>query len=182
MNLQECFDYKNQLMEDILTNERIVHLIDETVDFENARNVLPYNKVFPAEYIPETLHDGGTFVMFDVDIQRSSKTFYVPILYVWVMSHRSRLRLPEGGVRTDALCLEICNAINGSRKYGLGQLDFDSMKRFAPATDYNGKQLTFLAKDFNKIYDPKAKIPSHRKSVDKTESASEEGVEDIGDG
>jgi hypothetical protein len=182
MNLQECFDYKNQLMKDILTNKTIVHLIDETVPFEKAAEVLPYNKVFPAEYIPETLHDGGTFVMFDVDVQRTpNKTFYIPILYVWVMSHRSRLRLPEGGVRTDALCLEICKTINGSREYGLGQLDFESMKRFAPVTDYNGKQLTFLAKDFNRLYNPKAKIPSNRKSADTTDG-TQGGAEGSGDG
>jgi len=63
-------------------------------------------------------------VCFDVDIQRSyNKTFYKPVLYIWVFAHRSNLRLPDGGgVRTDKLCSEICKKINGSRYYGLGQL------------------------------------------------------------
>ena len=36
MQLQEFFDYKNQLMEDLLTNEDIVRLIDDTVALQNA--------------------------------------------------------------------------------------------------------------------------------------------------
>lgn len=37
MNLQELFDYKNQLMKDLLTNETIVKLIDEDATLETAK-------------------------------------------------------------------------------------------------------------------------------------------------
>lgn len=163
MQLEEFYDYKNQLMEDILTNESIVHLVNEDVSLEDAK-VLAYSQVFPCEYIPQTVQEGKTFICFDIDIQQSvNKTYLLPTLYVWVFTHRSKLRLPEGGVRTDKLCSEICNAINGSRKYGLGELDLYSCKRFAPMTDFQGKALTFYAKDFNRQYDPTRPVPSNRK-------------------
>lgn len=164
MQLQEFFDYKNQLMEDLLTNESIVHLIDEDVSMENA-HTLAYTRVFPYEYVPETVQDGKTFICFDVDIQQSiNKTYLLPTLYVWVCTHGSKLRLPHGGgVRTDKICSEICKAINGSRKYGLGELDLYSVKRFAPMTDYQGKVMTFYAKDFNRLHDPQKFTPSNRK-------------------
>lgn len=163
MQLQEFFDYKNQLMEDLLTNESIVRLLDDEIDMSDAKR-LAYTQVFPCEYIPETVQDGKTYICFDVDVQKSvNKTFLEPVLYVWVMTHRSRLRLPEGGVRTDAICAEICKEINGSLRYGLGELDFYSAKRFAPMTDYQGKVLTFYAKDFNRQFDPKKEIPVNRK-------------------
>lgn len=150
-------------MEDILTNESIVHLVNEDVSLEDAK-VLAYSQVFPCEYIPQTVQEGKTFICFDIDIQQSvNKTYLLPTLYVWVFTHRSKLRLPEGGVRTDKLCSEICNAINGSRKYGLGELDLYSCKRFAPMTDFQGKALTFYAKDFNRQYDPTRPVPSNRK-------------------
>ena len=163
MQLQEFFDYKNQLMEDLLTNSEIVRLVNDTVTLENAE-ALAYTQVFPCEYVPDTVEHGTTYICFDVDILESvNKTYLLPTLYVWVFTHKSLLRLPEGGVRTDKLCSEICKAINGSREYGLGELNLYSVKRFAPMTDYQGKCMTFYAVDFNRQYDPKKKTPSNRK-------------------
>lgn len=135
MQLQEFFDYKNQLMEDILTEETIVPLINENVTTETSGS-LAYSQVFPYEYIPETVEHGETFICFDVDVSESlNKTYLLPTIYVWVFTHKSKLRLPEGGVRTDKLCSEICKKINGSKMYGLGELNLYSVKRFAPMTD-----------------------------------------------
>lgn len=163
MQLEDFYDYKNKLMEEILTNEEIVKLINENKTTLNSKD-LAYKQVFPCEYIPETAQEGKTFVCFDVDILKSyNKTYYQPVLYVWVFTHRTKLRLPEGGVRTDKLCSEICKAINGSREYGLGELEFESSKRFAPVTDFQGKVLTFYAKEFNRQFDKNKYTPTNRK-------------------
>jgi hypothetical protein len=160
--LDEFFDYKNKLMEDLLTNKSIIKLIDESVTIDDAPS-LAYTRVFPLEYIPQTVEEGKTLICFDVDIQESvNKTYLLPTLYVWVFTHKSKLRLPEGGVRTDKLCSAIAEVINGSREYGLGELNLFSVKRYAPMTDFQGKVMTFHAKDFNRPYTPKA-IPSNRK-------------------
>ena len=165
MQLQVFFDYKNQLMEDLLTNEAIVQLLNENISVDDAAK-LAYLNVFPCEYVPETVQDGKTFICFDVDIQQTvNKTYLLPTLNVWVFTHRSKLRLPDGGgIRTDRLCSEICKAINGSRKYGLGKLDLYSVKRFAPMTDYQGKEMIFYAKDFNRPYEPNKYTSNNRKS------------------
>lgn len=163
MHLDEFFKYKNKLMEDILTTPSIVDLISPGIKPEKIHD-LAYRQVFPYEFVPDTVEQGETFICFDVDIQKSvNKTYLLPTLYVWVFTHKSLLRLPEGGVRTDRLCSEICKKINGSKEYGLGDLDLYSVKRFAPMTDYQGKCLTFYATDFNRIYDPNKKIPKDRK-------------------
>jgi len=163
MQLQDFFDYKNKLMEDLLTNESIVHLVNEEISMDDA-TALAYSQIFPCEYIPETVQDGFTYICFDVDIQSvSNKTFLTPVLYVWVLAHRSNLRLPEGGVRTDKLCSEICKTINGSRYYGLGELNLYSVKRFVPLTDYQGKCMTFYAKEFNRQFNGAKPTPANRK-------------------
>lgn len=164
MQLEEFYDYKNQLMEDLLTNETIVRLVDPDSEFEEPSK-LAYTRVFPCEYIPDTIEHGNTYICFDVDVQKStSKTYLLPTLYIWVFTHRSLLRLPEGGLRTDKLCSEICKTVNGSREYGLGELNLYSVKRFAPLTDFQGKCITFYAVDFNRQFDPCKKTPSNRKT------------------
>lgn len=164
MQLTEFFDYKNKLMEQLLTSKEIVELLNPDISLSEAPS-LAYKVVFPCEYLPETVEHGKTFICFDVDIQKSlNKTYLLPTLYVWVFTHKSLLRLPEGGVRTDKLCSEICKVINGSFEYGLGELDLYSVKRFAPMTDFQGKCLTFNAVDFNRQYNPNKKIPSNRKN------------------
>ena len=164
MQLQELFDYKNRLMQDLLTNEEIVRLMGDNMTLEKAGS-LAYTQIFPCEYVPETVQGGATYICFDVDVQRSyNKTFLQPTLYVWVFAHRSRLRLPEGGVRTDKICAKICEAINGSRYYGLGELDLETVKRFAPITDYQGKVMMFHAKDFNRQYNGNKPTPANRKN------------------
>ena len=164
MYLQEFFDYKYQLMEDLLTNESIVRLLNEKIPMDRTRELV-YSQVFPLEYVPETVQDGKTFICCDVDIQKSTdKTFLYPTLYIWVFAHRSRLILPNGGgVRTDKICSEIAEAINGSKMYGLGELELYSVKRFAPMTDYQGKVMTFNAKDFGRVYNPNKEVPTNRR-------------------
>lgn len=163
MQLSEFFDYKNKLMEDILTNPEIVKLLDDSVELKNAKQ-LAYTHVFPYEYIPDTVEEAKTFICFDVDVQESiNKTFLLPTLYIWVFSHKSKLRLLEGGVQTDKLASEIAKAINGSRFYGLGELDLYSVKRFTPVTDYQGKVMTFHAKEFNRLSPNNKPVPSNRK-------------------
>lgn len=163
MQLSEFFDYKNKLMEDLLTNEEVVNLVDDTVGLDGAKQ-LAYTSVFPYEYIPDTVEEAKTFICFDVDVQESmNKTFLRPTLYIWVFSHKSKLRLLEGGVQTDKLVSKIAEAINGSHDYGLGELELYSVKRFAPVTDYQGKVMTFHAKEFNRPSPNNKPIPSNRK-------------------
>ena len=164
MQLDDFFDYKNQLMQDLLTNQAIVRLLSDDCKTVDKPEALVYRQVFPYEYIPDTVEHGQTFICCDVDVQKSlNKTFLLPVLYIWVFTHKSKLRLPEGGVRTDKLASEIAKAINGSRNYGLGELDLYSAKRFAPITDYQGKVLTFQATEFNRFSPSGRPVPTNRK-------------------
>jgi len=165
MQLEELYAYKNQLMDDLLTDETIVRLLSDNCTEIEHPEALMYKQVFPFEYIPETIEHGQTFVCCDVDIQKTmNKTFLQPTLYIWIFTHKSKLRLPNGGgVRIDRLCSEIAKKINGSRDYGLGELDLYSVKRFAPISDYQGKIMTFYAKEFNRLYPTGKQAPSNRR-------------------
>lgn len=167
MQLEEFFDYKNQFMKDLCCNRNIVTLITDKEDSRVPNHTLAYSQIYPYEFVPETVDDGQTFVCFDVDIAEVvNKTFYVPVLYVWIFTHKSKMRLPTGGIRTDKLASEINDVLNGNRFYGLGELDLHSVGRFSPITDYQGRVLTYYAKDFNRSISKQP--PSNRKGVSNT--------------
>ena len=164
MQLQEFFDYKNTLIGDLLTNKEIVGLINKDISLKDAGSLV-YEQVFPFEHIPETVEEGDTYICIDVDIQKVfDKTFLSPTILVWVFTHESKMVLPEGGVRVDKLCSEIAKVINGSRKYGLGELELSSVKRFCPIKNFLGKVMVFSAKDFNRLYNPNKPVPANRKN------------------
>lgn len=164
LGLDELFDYKNQLIDDMLTSETIVKLLADDGGTPRTPEEIVYSQVFPYEYVPDVVEHGQTFICCEVDIRSvQSKTFLTPEIYIWVFTHKSKVRLPEGGVRTDKLASEITKLINGSRMYGLGELELYSVKRFAPIADYQGRILTFQAKDFNRLSPTGKKVPTNRK-------------------
>lgn len=138
-------------MKDLCCNKNIVALITDDEESDVPNHTLPYSQIYPYEFIPETVDNGQTFICFDVDIAEVvNKTFYVPVLYIWAFTHKSKMRLPNGGVRIDQLSAEIDKVLNGSRLYGLGELNLRSVGRFSPILDYQGRVLTYYAKDFNR--------------------------------
>ena len=166
MLLDELFDYKNELMKTICCNPKIVHLLTDSEDAPCPNYDLSYTQVFPYEYLPETVDHGQTFICFDVDIQEVyNKTLYNPVIYVWVFTHKSKLRLPEGGVRIDQLAVEINKELSGSRTFGLGELELAATDRFVPILDYLGRCLVYTAKDFNRPsnHRPYKNPPANRK-------------------
>ena len=163
MLLDEFFDYKNELMKTLCCNEDVVRLVTDSTKANVPNYELAYQQIYPYEFVPETVDDGKTFICFDVDIADvQDKTFYLPVVYVWVFTHKSKMRLSEGGIRTDKLAVEINKELNGSRYFGLGELELYSVGRFSPIADYQGRVLTYSAKDFNRV-SPSKRPPANRK-------------------
>lgn len=151
-------------MQTLCKNEEIVHLITDSEDAPVPNYDLPYNQIFPFEFVPETVSQGTSFICFDVDIADViSKTFYLPVIYIWIFTHKSKLRLEQGGVRIDQLAIEVNKELNGSRYFGLGELELKRVDHFVPILDYRGKILTYTARDFNRIA-PSKKPPAYRKN------------------
>lgn len=162
MQLREFYDYKEQFMQDILTDEEIVHILNPSIALNDAKSLM-YTQVFPYEHLPSTVEEAKTFICCDVDIQKDfNKTFYSPSMFVWVFTHSSKMRLPTGRVTIDELCSLICDHVNGSRFYGLGETGVEYVKRFAPLEDYQGKVMMFSATDFNRVYSPNKPVPARR--------------------
>lgn len=138
---------------DICSNEKIVSLLTGEEHPEVPDKSLPYTQVYPFQFIPETENKARTFVCFDVDIlykRNTNKTFYYPVIYIWVMAHKSKMRTKKQGVLIDAITSEIDHMLNGSRLYGQGELELGPVERFIPTTDYLGREMVYYARDFNR--------------------------------
>lgn len=165
MELQEFYDYKNRLMMDICSNKDIVKLVTGKENPAVPDKTLPYEQVYPFQFIPETENNARTFVCFDVDIlysRQTNKTFYYPVIYIWIMAHKSKMRTKNQGVLIDAISSEIDHMMNGSRFYGQGELELGPVSRFIPTTDYLGREMVYYARDFNRSPGMKP-IPAYRK-------------------
>lgn len=163
MQLEELYDYKNKLMGHLCCDSEVVKAVTDNDSADVPNHDLPYTQIFPYEYVPETVNDARTFICFDMDIVSvPNKTVYIPVIYVWVFTHKSRLRAEDGGCTLDNLAVAVNRLLNGNRYYGLGELKLDSVRRFKPITDYQGRVLTFYAKDFNRKW-AKPDIPANRK-------------------
>lgn len=163
MVLEEFFDYKNLLMKELCSNEAIVRLVTNNEEATVPNHDLPYTQIFPFEFVPETVDSAKTIICFDVDVvQVPNKTFYMPVLYLWVFTHKSLLRLSDGGLLLDTLSQEIDRMLNGSRYFGMGELDLQSVLRFVPVLDYQGRVLSYSTRDWNRAPGNRS-TPSNRK-------------------
>ncbi len=163
--LDEFFAYKNQFMDDLMGSKKIRRLLDDDFTRIRAPGELIYHQVFPYEYVPETTEHATTFICCEVDISRvTDKLYLTPDMYVYIFTHKSLVRLPEGGLRIDELSSEITKILSGSRMYGLGELNIYSAKHFAPIANYQGRILIFRSRDINRFNPTGKTIPVNRKS------------------
>ena len=164
MDLVEFYDYKNLLMKDLCSNAEIVKLVTGNDNADVPNHKLAYTQIYPFEFVPETVSEAKTFICFDVDITSvPNKTVYIPTLYIWPFTHKSNLRMKSGGLLLDKLCAEIATMLNGSRYFGLGELKLASVRRFVPILDYQGRAMTFMAKDWNRLTANRP-VPGNRKT------------------
>lgn len=161
MLLEEFFDYKNKLMKMFCTSEEVVKLVADDEDADGLS--LPYKQIFPYEFIPETTDKGRTYICFDVDIPEvSNEVVYNPVIWIWIFTHKSKLRLPEGGVRTDKIAQVIDRMLNGNRELGMGEANLRTVARFSPVEDFQGRVLAYQCRDTNR-WGVKQPVPTKRR-------------------
>ena len=162
MNLEELYDYKSRLMMDICSNEEVVKLLTNNPDAIVPNTQLPYTQVFPFERVPTETDDAKTFICFDVDvISVENRTYYIPIIYLWIFTHESMMRT-DNGIRIDRISSALDKHLNGNRFYTLGELELDTVTRFVPTKTYLGRVVTYVGKEFNRPSGSKA-TPNNRR-------------------
>lgn len=151
-NLEEFTMYKQKLMQTICTSDNIVKLLKLPTDSADITGRdLRYVRIFPYNYVPLISEVAQTYICFTVTAPNVKENYIKDIyLTVYVFTHQDIMRT-ENGMRTDLLVAEIDKLLNGSTKYGLGEVNLKSCEVMgAPARGYCGLYLIYTVKDFNR--------------------------------
>lgn len=151
MNLKEVPHYRNEIMEYILKNQDITKILLSKCDSEMSPRELAYHYVYPYDYIVGKTSDAGVYICFDIRVPRViNRTFNDFQINIWIIAHERCMRTDEGLV-TDLLSSKIDELINGSRCFGLGEVELESWDYFTPAEDFHGRALMYRTVDFNRM-------------------------------
>ena len=148
-------DYRSVITNTILSNETIVKVLsNDTLDLESADELL-WKHLVPQQYIPDTITDTGSYVLYDLDEtvlynRGSNKGTYIELtLYVWILTHKD---MPKygGRLRNDILARELKKLFNETDGMGIGKNHLISNNIFnSPNYKYMGRLLTFKITDWS---------------------------------
>ena len=72
-------DYRNVITNTLLSNETIISLLSkDTLGIEDADSLL-WDRIIPQQYVPDTITDTGSYILYDVDeniISRQEQNLY----------------------------------------------------------------------------------------------------------
>ena len=149
--LNEFSSDKSKMLQLFLSDREFVDIVTSSTNRPIPDLSLRYSQVFPYSWIPGTATETKTFVCFDVDVPRVITSAIKDVqLSVWGFTHESLMRTSTG-TRTDILASRIDELLNGSSGFGAGQVELKSVGRINPATNFYGRQLIYLVKDFNRL-------------------------------
>lgn len=148
-------DYRSVITNTILSNETIVKVLsNDTLDLESADELL-WEHLVPQQYIPDTITETGSYVLYDLDEtvlynRGSNKGTYIELtLYVWILTHKD---MPKygGRLRNDILARELKKLFNETDGMGIGKNHLISNNIFnSPNYKYMGRLLTFKITDWS---------------------------------
>ena len=150
MYLEELSKYKIEIMKRLCLSEKIQSLILLSKSQNSGREMM-YKNIFPYAFVPDTVTNAGTFICFDLEVQRvENRTFKDINILFWIFTHQSLMRA-DGGIRTDLIASEVDKILNGNRDLGLGTVELKKVLRVNPAKDYHGRSLVYRSVDFNRV-------------------------------
>ena len=148
-------DYRSVITNTILSNETIVKVLsNDTLDLESADELL-WEHLVPQQYIPDTITETGSYVLYDLDEtvlynRGSNKGTYIELtLYIWILTHKD---MPKygGRLRNDILARELKKLFNETDGMGIGKNHLISNNIFnSPNYKYMGRLLTFKITDWS---------------------------------
>lgn len=154
--LIDLTNYKNRVMEILLSDKKIVSLITnkDISDDDLPAKELAYSRVYPYDFIPDTATEQCMYICFDVDVIGTPTEYTSEVaLYVYFICHKEYLRIPGVGIRTDLTAGRIDELINGQLGWGFDRIELQKCTRFNPGVDFEGRVLKYTGRVRNRVND-----------------------------
>lgn len=153
-------DIKSCLIEDILTDEETVRLIEHKSRVEIPAKHLLYEQVVPWCKVPGTTEEAKTFVACEVTVPRVlNDATRIYRLHVFVIAHESQMKVDsvvgnaigtnDRGSKVDILLDRIDSLISGSRRYTFDKLTFIGQDLITTPQKFHGKVNRYEIRGWN---------------------------------
>lgn len=148
----EIIEYRNLIMGQITNSKELIKLLG-LLDEEYPEDIIPFNKAFPHEYVPETITKTDRFINFDMraDTDRRNETYKDITIWFFIMCHQSIVPYIENG-RTylwyDLVVRELDGIFTDKNILGVGETTLIGNSPYSPQQGFKGRLLTFKVKDF----------------------------------
>lgn len=172
----EMMEYRMKIM-DLLCQDRVLQLLltdeserQELDDYlEEADSLLPYNHIYPHEYVPGMNMKDGKFLNFEIqsEIDPRNGTFKDMDLYFFCICHEDLVRVQYKGrdyCWFDLVAARVDNIFGGANKdIGVGKCTIKSNEpyyvSYAANIPYKGRTLIFEVKEFTDSKQYGKKLP-----------------------
>lgn len=148
----EVIEYRKKIQKALCTDPEILKLLGES-DTKYPEDTIPFHKVYPHEYIPETVTDTRRLINFDIraDLNNRNKTLKNLTIWFWVVCHQDVVPYFEDGrpfCWYDCAVCALDNLFTDTNPFGIGNLELISNVPYCPEKVFKGRQLTFTIFDF----------------------------------
>lgn len=149
----EIIEYRKKIMTEICQSKELVKLLG----FENEEypeDVIPYNRIFPHEFIPEAIDETNKYINFDIKARLDTRNpvFKELTIYFFVVCHQKVVRYKDKGreyLWYDKVVCELDNLFSEQNKLGIGKMMLIDNVPYYPQQKFKGRMLTFTVTDFN---------------------------------
>lgn len=147
----EIKEYRNKILVEICKSNKLATLLG-LVNEEYPEDILPYEYVFPHEYIPDTITKTDRFINFEISatIDSRNNVFKDLTIYIFVVGHEDVVKDKKyGGLWYDTAACELDNIFCENNILGVGETILVSNTPYCPQQKFKGRLLKFIVKDFN---------------------------------
>lgn len=156
--------YKEQIMNEILHNQKILDIVKVNQDIETDDQLEGYfdgngqwndGVILPYLYVPPTTIDkASAFICFDVTTRQEKNSSTMQNLYVYmnIFCNKSLMKYNldgYSGTRMDILLTLLTQMMTIPNKFGIGNFIPKEPKPIHPADSYDGYQVIYVVPDFN---------------------------------
>lgn len=145
-------DYRNLVTNTLLANPTIVEVLSDGEYSLEEADELMWTHIFPNQYIPDTITETGSFILYDLSdavILRVNKTYIEVTLYFWVLTHYKMPKYKDK-LRNDILVRELKKDFGEKDCFGIAKAHYVSNSIFNSGTNkYTGRLVTFRVTDWS---------------------------------
>lgn len=147
--LEEIPEYKTDLLQAFLNNEKIVTYIgNNDKEIQDPVDLIGVN-VFPFPYVPDTETEVKTYICMDIYVPRVKDMIFKDVQIVLNIFSHKEMGTYKGKSRVDLINIEVDKILNGSYDFGIDKVDLVSVMPYVPNSKFSGKQIIYNVPNFN---------------------------------